>query len=136
MCNFLKLSVFLLSMTGVLALVVELIHSSRKKAYTAICCCECVRLWLMNELSTSAQLGTCYKAHELTHQTLLLGAQPSEENTPTVGIHEMCVFCPNDSVQENPRIKGERKFYPLTEIPTSTNSNTAHSRIFTPNPTF
>lgn len=48
----------------------------------------------------------------------------------------MCVFCPNDSVQENPSIKGERKFYPLTEIPTSTNSNTAHSRIFTPNPTF
>lgn len=67
-----------------------------------------VLLWLMNELSTSAKLGTCYKAHEHVHQTLFLEVQSWEGNTPTVGIHEMCVFSPNDSIQENSSVKGER----------------------------
>lgn len=84
----------------------------------------------MNELSTSEELGTCYKAHEHVHQTSLL--ESCEGNTPTVGIHEMCVFCPNGSVHENSSIKGERKFLPLTEIPTSTNSNTVHIPEYLP----
>lgn len=81
-----------------LLFVVGLMHSSRKNAYSAIHSRECVSLWLMNELSTSVELGTCYKAHEHVHQTSLLEAQVCEGNTPTVGIHEMCVFCLNDSV--------------------------------------
>lgn len=53
----------------------------------------------MNELSTSAEMRIYYQTQEHVHQTWLLEAQST--NTPAVGIHEMCVFYPHNSVQEN-----------------------------------
>lgn len=98
-------------------LVFLLMHSSKKNAYNAICCCERVSLWLMNELSARAAHRTCHKAQSLFTRPYLWKHHLVRETLPQLEFVKCVSSVPTTQFKKTPAEKEKGSSNPWQKSP-------------------